>query len=267
MKLDGRIAVVTGAGAGIGRATAMMFAAEGATVVLVDRYFSDAQETAETIAHECGAAVGEDVGARVWPAEVDVADEAAIEALADQCAERHGRVDVLVNNAGIRAYGPVTEADQASWDAIYAVNLRGAALAAKHVIPLMPAGGTIVNVSSVHAQSGRPGMLQYDTMKAGMLGMTRSLACDHAEAGIRVNAVLPGATLTEFHLKRAAARGAPIDPAVTERPYEGGPGLMKRQARPREIAAAILFLASDEASYITGACLPVDGGISARGSE
>lgn len=259
MRLADKVAVVTGAGSGIGRQTAILFAAEGAQVVVVDRHEEDAQNTVAMIATEAGR------DGQAHPFRADVANESDIAELARECDRRYRRVDVLVNNAAIRAYGPVTETDQASWDEIFSVNLRGAALVAKHLIPLMArgGGGAIVNVSSVHAIAGRPDLIQYDTMKAGLLGMTRSLACDHADAGIRVNAVLPGLTLTEYHIRRAEAAGEPIDESVTERRYDGGPGLLGRQAKPREIAYANLFLASDEASYITGTSLPVDGGVSA----
>lgn len=258
MRLRGKVAMVTGGGSGIGRQTAIVFAAEGATVVIADRYADDATATAEMIRAEVGDS------AQTLAVRADIAQESDIIELARTCAERFGRVDVVVNNAGIRDYGPVTEAAQSQWDQIYAVNLRGAALVSKHFIPLMrPDGGSIVIVSSVHATAGRPGMIIYDSMKAGLLGMTRSMACDHAADGIRVNAVLPGTTLTEYHIKRAAASGEVLDESLTEVPYDGGPGLLKRRAKSREIAYANLFLASDEASYITGVCLPVDGGVSA----
>lgn len=257
MRLSGKIAMVTGAGSGIGRQTAIVFAAEGATVVLADRYPDDAAESVDMIRSEVG------VSASVVAVGADVGKEADIVELARTCADRFGRVDIVVSNAGIRDYGPVTQASQEQWDRIYAVNLRGSALVCKHFIPLMRPGGSIVIVSSVHAIAGRPGMALYDSMKAGLLGLTRSLACDHAADGIRVNAVLPGRTLTEYHIKRAAESGETLDKSVTEAPYEGGPGLLKRQATAREIAYANLFLASDEASYITGVCLPVDGGVSA----
>src|SRR5699024_5403445 len=136
-------------------------------------------------------------------------------------------------------------------------------LTCKHTIPLMAGrDGSVVNVSSANATTGRSGMAQYDATKAGVLALTRSMACDHADEGVRVNAVLPGPTLTDFHKDRAAEAGREIDPGVT-RAHEGGPGIQKRQGRPEEIAHAIAFLSSDQASYITGACLPVDGGLTA----
>lgn len=255
MRLADKIAVVTGGGSGIGRATAERFASEGASVVVVDRY------------HETAAAVAEritEAGGQALAVACDIADEDALASLRDTVRDRFGRLDILVNNAGIRHYGPITEATKDDWDEIFSVNLRGAARCSTYLLPTMieSGGGSIVNVSSVHAWSGRPGMALYDSMKAGLLGLTRSMACDHADQDIRVNAVLPGATLTEFHLARAEREGWDLDESVTEK-HEGGPSLLKRQARPEEVASANLFLSSDEASYITGAVLAVDGGHSA----
>jgi NAD(P)-dependent dehydrogenase (short-subunit alcohol dehydrogenase family) len=251
VRLTGRTAVITGAGSGIGRATAELFASEGAHVIAVDRDGESAQATANKVA---GQAFPE-----ILAFEGDLAEEADIMSVALACRERFANIDILVNNAAIRAYELVTEASPEDWDAVYAVNLRGAALMAKHFIPLMlRRGGKIVNVSSVHAWAGRPGMPLYDSMKAGMLGMTRALACEHGADGIRVNAVLPGPTWTEFHMER---KGEP-DVPMTE-PHSNGPGILKRQARPEEVAYANLFLASDESSFVTGAAIAVDGGVSA----
>lgn len=256
MRLRDKVAVVTGGGSGIGRATCLLFAEEGARVVVADRDAGAARDTVARI-----AAAG---GAPAMAITVDVAREAEVAALGEACRARVGRADVLVNDAGVRVWGPVTEASEDDWNLIVGVNLRGVGLCCKHIIPLMAegGGGSVVNVSSANGVVGRSGMALYDATKAGVLGLTRSMACDHRDQGIRVNAVLPGPTLTDFHVRRAAAAGRTLDEAVT-RPHAGGPGILRRHALPREIAFGILFLACDESSYVTGACLHVDGGLSA----
>ena len=227
--LDGKVAVVTGGGSGIGEATAKRFAAEGARVVVLDR---DA-EGGERVTREIREAGGEAAFLRA-----EVAVEAEALALAPFAVERFGALHVLVNNAGVRVYGPVTEATEESWDQILAVNVKALGFCAKAAIPEMAPVGNVQQA------------------KEAVLGLTRSLAHDHAAQGIRVNAVCPGPTITQFHINNAARRGV----SEAELRAQGKAGLLKRWAEPREIAAAILFLASDEASYITGATLMVDGG-------
>jgi NAD(P)-dependent dehydrogenase (short-subunit alcohol dehydrogenase family) len=249
-QLNGKVAVVTGGGSGIGEATAKRFAVEGARIVVLDRDV----EGGERVTREIREAGGEAAFLRA-----EVAIEAEALALAPFAIERFGALHILVNNAGARVYGPVTEATEESWDHILGVNVKALGFCAKAAIPEMAkaGGGAIVNVSSMNAIKGRSGMAQYDAIKAAVLGLTRALAHDHAAQGVRVNAVCPGPTITAFHLKRAAERG------VSEAELRARPiGLLKRSAEPREIAAAILFLASDEASYVTGATLMVDGGLS-----
>lgn len=256
MRFEGKVAVVTGGAAGIGRQTTEILAAEGAHVIVVDRDENLAMETCEYVM-KAGAA-------RAIPVRVDVAEESDIVRLAEICRREFGRVDVLVNNAAARVWGAVTDVTLESWHHIVAVNLISVGLVCKHIIPIMAdsGGGSIVNVSSANGIVGRKGMAQYDATKAGVLGLTRSMACDHADQNIRVNAVLPGPTLTDFHKNRAKESGEHIDPAITA-PHEGGPGIMRRQGLPEEIARPIVFLASDDASYMTGACLSPDGGLSA----
>jgi NAD(P)-dependent dehydrogenase (short-subunit alcohol dehydrogenase family) len=160
----------------------------------------------------------------------------------------------------------VTEATAESWEFVIGVNLLGVAYGCKYAIPAMAAngGGSVVTVSSANATVGRSGMGQYDATKNAVLALTRSMACDHADAGIRVNAVSPGPTLTQYHIRNRVARtGETMAEAKAAMRAAGAPHtLLKRQAEPREIAQAILFLAGDEASYITGINLMVDGGIS-----
>ncbi|WP_161606300.1 SDR family NAD(P)-dependent oxidoreductase [Microlunatus speluncae] len=254
MRFTDKVVVVSGGAAGIGRAVSELVAAEGASVVVADRD--------EALARETAAALPSLGAPRAVPVRVDVAVEEDIRALAEVCRAEFGRVDALINNAAARLWGPVTEATLESWHQIIAANLISVGLTGKHLIPLMPDGGSIVNVSSANGIVGRKGMAQYDATKAGVLGLTRSMACDHAEAGIRVNAVLPGPTLTDFHKNRAQAEGREIDLAVT-RPHPGGPGILRRQGLPIEIAKPIVFLASDDASYMTGTLLSPDGGLSA----
>jgi NAD(P)-dependent dehydrogenase (short-subunit alcohol dehydrogenase family) len=182
---------------------------------------------------------------------------------------RFGRLDGLANVAGVRVWGPITEATADSWQFILSANLLAAAYCAKFAVPEMArlaggsAGGSIVNVSSANAIVGRSGMAQYDASKAALLALTRSLACDHAAQQIRVNAVCPGPTLTLFHVRRRAqARGISVEQAEAELRAAGAHNLLQRQATPREIAYSILFLLCDESSYVTGATFMIDGGLS-----
>jgi len=254
MRFEGKVAIVTGGASGIGRKVTEILASEGATVVIADMDEGLAREARDSVLA---------AGARdALAVKVNVGEEQDIINLAGAVKERFGRVDVLVNNAAARTWGPVTEASLESWRHIVDINLISVGLVSKHVIPLMTDGGSIVNISSANGIVGRAGMAQYDATKAGVLGLTRAMACDHAHQNIRVNAILPGPTLTDFHKKRAAASGTEIDPDITE-PHEGGPGIQRRQGRPEEIAYPVVFLASEEASFITGASLSPDGGLSA----
>jgi NAD(P)-dependent dehydrogenase (short-subunit alcohol dehydrogenase family) len=170
-----------------------------------------------------------------------------------------GRLDVLVNNAGMRLYQTVVDASEESWDAILGVNLKGYAFCAKAAIPEMrlTGGGSIVNVASVRSVVVGGNTPQYDTTKAAVAGLTRALALDHAGESIRVNAVCPGPIFTRFHERRATTAGKQFEEFKAE---FGRNTMLKRPGTPREVAACILFLASDEASYVTGTCLFVDGG-------
>jgi NAD(P)-dependent dehydrogenase (short-subunit alcohol dehydrogenase family) len=180
------------------------------------------------------------------------------EAAVAQAVEHWGRLDVLVANAGVRAFGSLLEATDDDWERVLAVNLRGvgnACVAAARAMQARGEGGAMVLVSSMNAFVGRAGMPVYDAAKAGVLSLARSLAVDLAADRIRVNSICPGFTVTDYHVRRAAAQGRTADDLRAAQP-----GLFKRPAEPEEMAAAIAFLASDDASYITATNLMVDGG-------
>ncbi|WP_436926352.1 SDR family NAD(P)-dependent oxidoreductase [Halosimplex amylolyticum] len=262
-RLADRVAVVTGGARGIGEATCRQLAAEGADVVVVDALGDEAASVADDIAAETGQ--------ETLAVETDVGDEAAVERMADRVADEFGEIDVLVNNAAVRVEPrPVTEADEGSWDRIVDVNQKGVAFCAKHLIPLMtrdsPAdGGSVVNVASMGAEVGRPDWAQYDSTKGAVVAITKDMACDHASEGIRVNAVSPGWVITDYHLPDDEREAETFLREKTA-PHADGPGILKRAGEPREVADAILFLASDEASFVTGTNLRVDGGVSAVGT-
>lgn len=252
-RLDGKIAAVTGGASGIGEATVRRFVAEGARVAFCDR---DA-ERGRRVAAELGA-----TGALVAFTQADVATEAACLAFVNGAAETFGGLDILVNNAGIRKYEAVDQASAASWNEILSVNLLSYAFCAKAAVPLMRrnSGGAIVNVASVRSVVAGGGTLQYDTTKAAVAGLTRALAADHSAEGIRVNAVGPGPIFTPFHQRRIAASGETVE-QYNAKAAQGT--MLKRPGRAEEVAAAILFLASDDASYVTATLLFVDGGMTA----
>ena len=253
-RLQGKVALVTGGGAGIGAATGRIFAAEGAAVVLVDRDAAALEQAAAMIR----AAVQ---GARVAQFAADVADAGLAEQAVAHGVKSFGRLDVLVNNAALRNYASIGDATPAEWQSMLGVNLMGAANYCRAALPaLRRAGhGSIVTVSSCYAVTGRKGMGLYDATKAGLLALTRTLAFEEAAHGIRANAVCPGSTLTDFHIARGKAAGKSLEQLRGERSDNS---LIGRWASPDEVAHPILWLASDEASFITGATLMVDGGLS-----
>jgi NAD(P)-dependent dehydrogenase (short-subunit alcohol dehydrogenase family) len=252
-RLAGKVAMVTGGAQGIGRAIVEKLALEGARVSFLDRE----EPAAAATAREPGGD-----GPAVAFIRADVTREGEVKAAVDDVVQRNGRLDVLVNNAGVNAYFDATEMTEAQWDAVFAVDLKGTWICAKHALPAMKRarGGSIVNIASIHASLTIAGMFPYAAAKSGLVGLTRSLALDYAPANIRVNAVLPGWTRTR--LVEEWFRRQP-DPAEAERRVLAVHPL-GRLSTPMEVANLVAFVASDEASAITGAALAVDGGLGAR---
>jgi NAD(P)-dependent dehydrogenase (short-subunit alcohol dehydrogenase family) len=252
-RLDGKVAAVSGGASGIGEATVRRFVAEGAAVAFADRDVERGKRVAGEI--EAG-------GGRALFVEAHMEREAEAASFVRQAAERFGRLDVLVNNAGIRLYHTVVEASAESWDEILGVNLKGYAFCAKAAIPLMRqgGGGSIVNVASVRSVTSVGKTTQYDTTKAAVAGLTRGMAMDHAAEGIRVNAVCPGPIYTPFHERRIQTLGRTFE---QYREDAARSTMLRRPGTPDEVASCILFLASQDASFVTGTPLFVDGGLTA----
>jgi meso-butanediol dehydrogenase/(S,S)-butanediol dehydrogenase/diacetyl reductase len=243
-RFAGRVALVTGAASGIGAATARLLAAEGAHVVVAD------------VDAPCGAAVAGEIGGAF--AAVDVADAPALERVIAETASARGRLDVLVSNAFETAVGPLERLDLAGWRRTLDVTLTAVFTGLRAVAPVMrgQGSGAVVNVASVSGLGGDRGLAAYNAAKAGVVNLTRAAALELAPAGVRVNAVCPGLVATPA-LARALG-GAPGRTAAARRSVPLG-----RLAEPDEIARAIAFLASDDATYVTGAILVVDGGLTA----
>jgi NAD(P)-dependent dehydrogenase (short-subunit alcohol dehydrogenase family) len=266
MRLQGKTAVVIGAGQspgegmGNGRATVLRFAQEGARVLAVDNRLASAAETAAMVTQEGGA--GECV-----PWEADVTREATLAATMAEARRRFGGIDILHYNVGMSITGgdaPPEEITEAAFDRICAVNLRGAVMACKHVIPIMRAqrSGVIITISSLAAWEQYP-YVTYKATKAALIAYTQQLAIQNAEFGIRANVILPGLMDTPMAVdSRARASGKPRAEVAAMR--DAKVPLRKRMGTAWDVANAALFLASDEANFITGAALPVDGGMSVK---
>ena len=248
-RVSGKVAVVTGAGSGIGAAIAEAFAAAGAHVVATDRDGQTARNTADRI---CGGGGTADV------AILDVTDETGCEAVARAVRERSGRADILVNNAGIGHVGTMMTTEGADLDRLYGVNVRGVFNVTKAFLPGMldRRTGSIVNIASVGGVVGIRDRLAYCTTKFAVVGLTKSMALDHAASGIRVNCICPGRVETPFVAARLKEYPDP-ERAFREMSASQSIG---RMGKPEEIAAAALFLASDESAFVTGSALMIDGG-------
>ena len=249
MRLADKVAIITGSAAGIGAAAAEIFVREGAKVLLADRNGEGAEQLAARLGPQAAAF------------QVDVSSSAEVKAMVEAAVARFGRLDILVNNAGYGIPGTVVNTDEDAWDALMAVNLKGVFLCCKHAIPVMAGqgGGTIVNTASNVATVGIFDRAAYVASKGGVAALTKAMALDHAKQNIRVNCVAPGVTWSTYFDKMVAEH--PDPETFKERLKARSP--THRWAQPVEIANAILWLASDEASFATGAMFTVDGGMTA----
>ncbi len=253
MRLDQRVAVITGAGSGIGQAMALLFAREGARILAADVNGSAAEETAAKVVAEggtCQAMV------------VDVTEPDQVRGMIERAHEHYGRIDILCNNAGIGSTTDVIDCEPDEWDRVMTVNVKSVYLGCKYVLPRMIAqgGGVIVNTASVAGMVGIVKRASYSASKGAVIALTRQVAMDFVEQGIRVNCLCPGTVDSPWVgrlLDMAADPVAARQTLVARQP-------MGRLGTPEEVAAAALYLASDDAAFITGTGLVIDGGLTAR---
>lgn len=255
MRLDGKVAIITGAGSGQGKAAARIFAEEGAKVVIAEWGETQGKEVEEELISN---------GYEATFIKTDVSSEEAVKSMIQKTMDKYGKINVLFNNAGIGysasskyKMASLLETDLKDWNAILGINLNSVYLCSKYVLPIMiqQKGGSIVNNSSLNGLIGEPGADAYTATKGGIIALTRVMAVDYGKYGIRVNCICPGAIDTPMIAPALEL------PGVLER-FQDSP--LGRVGRPEEIAYAALFLASDEASYVTGLIMPVDGGWSAK---
>lgn len=239
-RFENKVAVITGAASGIGAATARLLAREGAHVVLAD------------LNDNGGASIAADLGATAMAVKCDVSSAADIEALIRAAVDRHGRIDILFNNAGIGSFGTSVEIQPAEWERVIAVDLHSVYYACHFAIPHMPRGSAIVNTASISGMGGDYRFAAYNAAKGAVINYTRALAVDHARDGIRVNALCPGLVDTPI------TAGARQLPGLKEEWESRIP--LGRAAQPEEMASVVAFLVSEDASYVTGTIMVADGG-------
>lgn len=251
MRLQNKIILITGSGSGIGKATALLFAKEGATVIVNDLAADKGQETVDEISAN---------GGKARFIQADVTDAASVKSMVDDIIAEFGKIDVLFNNAGVSGVGAIHEVEPDAWDRVITINIRGVFLPSKYVIPHMMEqnNGSIINMSSCIAEIGLARRASYSATKGAVLALTKSMQVDYAPHGIRVNALMPGTVLTPFVEQYLRTSYDDIEAG-----YES---LRKRQLsgdllRPEDVAKAALFLASDDSKFMMGSPLYIDGGV------
>ncbi|MCM3340191.1 glucose 1-dehydrogenase [Paenibacillus sp. MER TA 81-3] len=251
MRLEGKVCIITGAGSGIGRSTALRFAKEGATIVVADIQSEGGQETVRMI---------EELGGKSMFIQVDVTSPEEAKAMADAVVKQYGRIDVLFNNVGVSGIGRLHEIEPEAWDRVIAINIRGVFLPSKYVLPYMmeQQSGTIINMSSCIAEMGLANRASYAATKGAVLSLTKSMQVDYAPYHIRVNALLPGTIFTPFvenYLRNSYDDPEAAIASIKTRQLSGELG------RPEDVAEGALFLASDESKFMMGSPLYIDGGV------
>ena len=251
MRLANKVTLITGSGSGIGKASALRFAAEGATVVVNDLNAEQGQGTVDEIAAAGGKAAFY---------QADVTNPEQVKAMVERIVEDHGRIDVLFNNAGVSGVGMLHEVEPEAWDRVVNINIRGVFLPSKYVLPHMmeQKSGSIINMSSCIAEIGLAKRASYSATKGAVLALTKSMQVDYAPYNIRVNALLPGTILTPFvedYLRKSYDDPEAAYASLKTRQLSGDLG------RPEDVAQAALFLASDESKFMMGSPLYIDGGV------